>query len=252
MSDNEIVNKAIRLCEALKSTGVEFRLFGSCAIRLRCKTSTGILDRLNRHPKDIDGVVLLAGRNRLRAMLLDSGWEDDIQLMAQTDGQQMRFLHAQDRIVLDVSVDALRYCQTLDVRGRFGLDWPTLPLADLLLSKLQIHELATNDVVDILALVSAFEASELDDCSPHLSRVVSIASHSWRWYKSLTHSLSAAADAITSAQFRLNHDERSLIGSRIQMIQRTLITAPRTMSWQLRAMFGNVVPWYDQVDRNPT
>jgi hypothetical protein len=46
---------------------------------------------------------------------------------------------------------------TIDLRDRFELDDATLPLADLLLTKLQIVQLNEKDVLDILALLADHE-----------------------------------------------------------------------------------------------
>ena len=46
---------------------------------------------------------------------------------------------------LDVFLDRFEMCHQLDLRDRLGLEPPTLPLADLLLTKLQVVETTDKD-----------------------------------------------------------------------------------------------------------
>src|ERR1700733_5401353 len=115
---NRIEAYATELCREAEGHNIPLRLFGSCAIRIKCRDYSDILDRCNRYPKDIDCVIPRACRKALRAMLLSSGWRENVELTAQTDGNQIQLSHSAHNLVLDVCVDALRFAQTLDVRKR--------------------------------------------------------------------------------------------------------------------------------------
>jgi hypothetical protein len=55
---------------------------------------------------------------------------------------------------VDVLVDRFAMCHRLDLRDRLALDTRTLPLADLLLSKLQVVERNEKDLKDLVALLA--------------------------------------------------------------------------------------------------
>ena len=125
-------------------------------------------------------------RSKLRAMLVAHGWEENIELTAQTDGRRLSFRLAHEKLTLDVSVDVLQFAQTLDVRKAIGLQRTTLPAADLLLSKLQIAELTTSDIIDITALFSSLEVRESVDEGINVQRIVEVTAKSWGWFRSVT------------------------------------------------------------------
>src|SRR5207249_2848129 len=71
--------------------------------------------------------------------------------------QRLIYYAPPDRTKVEVFLDMLRMSHTLDFRARLALDSPTLSLADLLLAKLQIHEITEKDIQDVIALLAAHE-----------------------------------------------------------------------------------------------
>jgi len=58
---------------------------------------------------------------------------------------------------VDVFLDKFRMEQSLDFRQRLRLDDVTIPITDLLLTKLQIVELNEKDLKDIVAILEDHE-----------------------------------------------------------------------------------------------
>lgn len=247
---DEIETYAVELCESAEAEGISLRLFGSCAIRIKCAQQSDILDRCNRHPKDIDCVIRHADRNRLRTMLLASGWQEKVELTAQTDGSRLEFRLLEPNVVLDVSVDVLRFAQTLDVRKRIELERPTLPAADLLLTKLQIPELTRSDFIDMIALIYAVPLGDADDRGINLHRIVDVTSRSWRWYKSVTVSLLAMDRELSASLCDLSESDRGVTRSRLRLIEKRILGARKTWWWKARSLIGEVLPWHDRVETN--
>lgn len=251
-SADELVRYAIELCEYMASKGLTFRLFGSCAIRIKCGKELYILDNCNRPPpKDIDGIIRHEDWNRFRFLLLDRGWEENVELIAQTDGRRLQFRDPMQGIVLDVCVDVLQYAQTLNVRQSLERDWPTLPAADLLLSKLQIPELTSADLIDVMALIHALAIGNSDKREINIVRLIEITSKSWRWYKSVTvslHFIKQAIDDTTVCQ--LPNTIRDRVSSQLNVIENAILSSKKTTSWKLRALIGEAVPWKNRVEEN--
>ena len=68
---------------------------------------------------------------------------------------------------IDVMVDRLSMCHTLDFKPSFGSTSMTLDPADLLLSKLQIVELNAKDAHDIFHLLSGLRVGR-DSARPSI------------------------------------------------------------------------------------
>jgi hypothetical protein len=244
----EIETYAADLCRAAEADGISLRLFGSCAISIKCAQYCEIFNRCKRRPKDIDAVVRRTDRNRLRSMLLARGWEENLELTAQTDGNQLRFRDPKSNLPLDVCVDTLRFSQTLDVRKRIELDSPTLPVADLLLSKLQIRDLTISDLSDLIALLYAVPPNDSDANSIDLCRIVDVTRHSWRWYTSVMLSLQTVDQALGNSPCDLTHADQRLVGLRLKIIENRMVEAPKTLPWKMRSIIGQSLPWYDKVE----
>jgi hypothetical protein len=68
--------------------------------------------------------------------------------------------YLKDGLVIDVFIDYLNFCHRIDLRESIHPDYPTISLDDLLLSKLQIVEIAEKDVQDANVLLLEHEVSD--------------------------------------------------------------------------------------------
>ena len=228
--------------------GINFRLHGSSGIRAKLARALTILDRAKRQPKDVDGVILSEDREKLRKLLLSSGWLENVELTARSEGSRMRFAIPKERLVLDISVDALDFARRLDLRNRINLDWPTIPGADLLLGKLQIPRLSRGDIIDCVALLGGLAPTPGNESEINLDRLVEVASLSWRWYQATSLSLATIRDAAHGNEVDVTEDERNLVVSRIEDILSTIHRARKGVFWRLRAVIGDGLPWQTEVD----
>jgi hypothetical protein len=243
-----LMNHAVALCQATETVGIKFRLFGSCAVRIKCGSNSRILDSALRYPKDIDAVVYRDDRNRLCRLLRERGWDEDIELTTQTDGLQLRFIYSREKTMLDVCVDSLRFAQTLPLQERLEVDCPTISAVDLLLSKLQIFNLTEADVIDTLALLNAVPPERGNSLAIDLDRIAQIVSTSWSWYHSVTLSLQRVREAAMGSPHYLVDNGQELALARLKTIENTIVTVKKSSRWRLRAILGESVPWFNQVE----
>ena len=68
--------------------------------------------------------------------------------------QRLNFAHPDGAWTIDVVIDELRMSHVIDLRGRLEPGPPTLDLADLLLTKLQVWEINEKDLGDITCLLA--------------------------------------------------------------------------------------------------
>lgn len=248
---DNIQEEALRLFDLAESEGITLRFFGSSAIRLKCAKYSALLDRADRQPKDIDCVVPRHHMRQLRSLLLSTGWIENAEITAQTDGYRLEFVNSSNKTKLDVCVDVLRFCQTLDVRKRIILDKPTLSATDLLLSKLQIRNLTRFDLIDILVLVYASPLGQDTANAIDIDQIVELTSKSWRWYKSIKTSLLFIQQQEYVSSFDLTDTAGSVIKSRLSLIDKRVLNAPKTLFWHLRSVVGGFMPWHDLVEVAP-
>ena len=103
-----------------RARGQVLRLVGSTGIRLHCPPAAAALDRLGRPAKDIDVVCRHEDRKGLRRLLEERGWEVDRDLLVAMEGRRYAFRHPTSGLELDVFVDRLEFCHTIELRDRLG------------------------------------------------------------------------------------------------------------------------------------
>ena len=145
--DDDLLPEAVALVEGAMAAGLRLRLLGGLGVRVLCP------DFPPRPHRDIDFACAGKGRRDVAAFLEKRGCQPDKAFNALNGDRQMYFIAPSGQPV-DVMVDRLIMCHTLDLRPSLGNSSLTLDPADLLLSKLQIFELNAKDARDITHLLS--------------------------------------------------------------------------------------------------
>src|ERR1700745_624672 len=140
--------EAVALVDGAARAGLRLRLLGGLGVRVLCP---GFPPRL-RPGQDMDLACTSKGRRDVAAYLESRGCTPDRRFNNLNGDQQMYFTAPSGRPI-DVMVDRLVMCHTLDLRPSFRNSSLTLDPADLLLSKLQIVELNAKDLHDITHLL---------------------------------------------------------------------------------------------------
>src|SRR5262249_46465252 len=147
----DVVEEAARVAGAAAGEGLALRVAGGVGIALTCPSAR--VPPLRRAYADID----LAGRSRDRrgigALFSRVGYEPDAQFNALHGARRLFFWDAANGRQVDVFLDRFEMCHHIDLAERLDSPGPALPLADLLLMKLQIVEANAKDLADILTLL---------------------------------------------------------------------------------------------------
>src|SRR6202012_1449440 len=147
--EDDPLPEAVMLVQGAVAPGLKLRLLGGLGVRVLCPDFPPRL----RAGQDMDLACPSKGRRDVAAYLEKSGCVPDKMFNSLNGDRQMYFTAPSGRPV-DVMVDRLVMCHTLDLRPSFGNSSLTLDPADLLLSKLPIIELNAKDVHDITHLLS--------------------------------------------------------------------------------------------------
>src|SRR6516225_11149889 len=153
-SADDPLPEAVALVEGAAAAGLPVRLLGGLGVRVLCPD----FPPRQRAGQDMDLACPGKARRDVAAYLERSGCVADRMFNNLNGDRQMYFTAPSGRPV-DVMVDRLVMCHTLDFRSSFGNSSPTLDAADLLLSKLQIIQLNEKDARDILHLLSGVPVS---------------------------------------------------------------------------------------------
>ncbi|HET8785648.1 MAG TPA: hypothetical protein VFM38_08445, partial [Candidatus Limnocylindrales bacterium] len=151
--------EALRIIELGDRRGLEVRLMGGLAFHALCREWTARTDRAGR---DMDLATRGQDRKALTELLVAEGYEPDRQYNALYGHKQLYFVDPAWNRPVDVLIDRLEMCHTFEFAGRLAISDPTLPPADLLLSKLQVVKINRKDVLDALALLAEHPLADDD------------------------------------------------------------------------------------------
>ena len=132
------VTEGARIAQAAEDAELELRVVGGVAVALRCASSAS--PPLSRTYKDVDVAGRAADRVRITALLTDAGYLADEQFNALNGARRLLFYDIPNQRRLDVFLDRVELCHKIDLLPRLSIPGATLPLADLLLMKLQVVE----------------------------------------------------------------------------------------------------------------
>jgi hypothetical protein len=194
-------------------------------------------------------MAYLRDQRKVEALFTEEGWVLDpiIRLSQEWGIKRLIYLSRDGAFKVDVFLDQLVMSHTVDVRRRLELDDPTLSLVDLLLSKLQIHKITQNDILDTIVLLAVHElgdgrADTID--SAHLLRVLG---DDWGFWYTATANLDRVLAAL-DAYADLPPDVASVVRARIGKIREAMDAEPKSRRWLLRRAVGTRLAWYQDVD----
>jgi hypothetical protein len=140
-------------------------------------------------------------------------------------------------------------CHRFDFRNRLALDKPTIPLADLLATKLQVVEITDREYRDIIALLHDHNLADTDASDTiNGAYLAEMCGDDWGIYKTFTITLGNILSAL--GDFELPPPDREIVKKRIADLQSRIQTAPKSMGWKLRAKIGERKQWYELPERD--
>ena len=236
-----------RVVGALAARGRLIRVLGSIAVALRCPDASILLPGFNRTYADIDFVAYRRDAREVAAAIGALGYIEDRQIFIFSEGRRAIFDHASAAIHIDVFYDRLEFCHVIPLKGRLEVDSPTIPLAELLLSKLQIVKLNEKDVVDAILLLLDHPLGEGDDDTIDVGRIAGLAAEDWGLWRTLTMNLEKVASlAVTYPQ--LDDPRRTQVAAAVSALKGAIDAVPKGFAWRVRDRVGDRRQWWTDVD----
>jgi hypothetical protein len=237
--------EALGLARGAAGEGLGLKLLGGLAVRVICPDFPPRL----RAGQDMDFACLAKSRKNVAAYLERSGCQPDRRFNNLNGDRQMYFNAPSGRPV-DVMVDRLTMCHTLDFKPSFGHLPFTVDAIDVLLSKLQIVELNEKDVWDIFHLLSGVPlgtAASAGGRGAYLDtdRFARVLGADWGWWRTVTGSL-AKLPALAAENPQLLPPGAAFEPlAQAEQLQEVAQSAPKGVKWKLRANVGDRVRWYE-------
>jgi hypothetical protein len=249
--------EALRVVDLADAKGLLVRLMGGMAIRAHAPDWPA---RTRRVEVDLDFATRGKDRGAFYELLATEGYTPDKRHNALFGGKQAYFVDVARNRPVDVLVDSLEMCHRFEFKDRLGASSPTLPLAELLLSKLQIVKINRKDVLDALVLLAEHPLGQ-DDGAPdartgqgaiNVPRILSFTSNDWGWWRTVTGNLDTLDQylgvEVTPDDLDLNNGREILFqpGAQVAALRKAIEDAPKSTRWKLRARVGERQIWYQE------
>jgi hypothetical protein len=253
---DEPLAEALRVVDLADARGLQVRLMGGMAVRAHVPDWT---HRTRRVEVDLDFATRGKDRPGFFKLLEEAGYTADKRHNALFGGSQGYFVDVPHRRPVDVLVDKLEMCHRIDFGGRLGDSRPTIPLAELVLSKLQIVKINRKDVLDALILLAEHPLGQDDGAvdarsgiqSVSIPKVLSYTSNDWGWWRTVTGNLDKleafVATELVPADLDVGGGGRPVRYeplAQVRALRAAIDEAPKSTRWKLRAKVGERAAWY--------
>jgi hypothetical protein len=238
--------EADRILQSADREGVTLRLLGAVAFRRHCGSYGHLQDRLGRTFTDIDFAGYGKQADRIRSLMRALGYQEDAATYVESEGSRLVFGHPQTRLHVDVFLDKLEFCHTIKWNGRLEVDSPTIPLAELLMEKLQIVEINEKDVIDSIMLLLEHRLGDDDDEKINMGKVTDLCASDWGWWRTTTMNLEKVR-RLADGYEQLSADEKARVAEQVGSIKDRIDEAPKSLGWRMRAKVGDRKKWYRDV-----
>jgi len=233
--------EAERILQGAETKGIILRLLGGMAVSMRCPSASK--PPLSRRRVDIDVMGRRKDVAKINQLFKELGYRPRERFNA-LHGSRLIFNDMKNQRRVDVFLDVFQMCHKFDFRDRLALEPKTIPLSDLLSTKLQIVEINEKDVKDIFAMlldheVSVGEGPDTIDAG----YIAKLCAEDWGVYKTFTTNLDGLAKYAEGIGLDQERNER--IADRVGKLKNSIETAPKSMGWRMRAAVGERKRWYE-------
>jgi len=241
----EIQIEMNRLIAAAHEKSILMRVLGGLAIKVHRTTAHPAFDR---DYGDLDFVVAGKQRREFESFMPQVGYAPHKQFNLLNGSERQIYYHNETEMKIDIFVDTFSMCHKIPLAGRLHLHPITIPLAELLLTKVQIADLNHKDALDIASLLLYAETGSDDEAKINLTRIAQLCGADWGLYKTTSINLKRVEDIVSEANVKLTEAERGLIKRRVSDILHIFETMPKSLAWQMRDKVGTRVRWYEEVE----
>jgi len=165
-------------------------------------------------PQDLDFASASSTRRALTDMLTERGYDPDKNFNALYGNKQLYFAHGNTGLAIDVLIDKLHMCHTLEFADRLTRTPYTLDAVDL----------------------RVFRSLVGDD---------------WGWWRTVTMNLDRITALVNDGAFAGITGGKLDATAQLGTLSEVAESAPKSRRWKMRARIGERKRWYDVPEETP-
>jgi hypothetical protein len=236
----DIVAEGGRLLGIASQEGVPLRLLGGVAVRLKAPE---VPPSLVREYKDIDFAVTKKGGGAADRLLRAAGYEPHVAFNAMHARERGLYYDEANGRQVDLFIDAFRMCHEIPLGKRLEVETDTVPLAELMLTKLQIVEVNEKDIRDTVLLFHGHPIADHDNGAVNGAQIAALCADDWGLWRTITANLERCHGHV--GDYELPAEDRARIESRFDELLQRIEAEPKSRGWRRRAKVGERKRWYE-------
>ena len=240
-------NELKRIIKASDEAGIILRVIGSLAFQMHCPKFGYLQAAMGRAYTDLDFAAYSRQTSAIRALMAGLGYQDNKEVFIVSGGERAIFDRADIGLHIDIFYEKLDFCHVIRWERRLEVDAPSIPLAEMLLEKMQIVQINEKDVIDTLMLVLEHPLGDTDRETINMKRVAELCATDWGLWRTTTMNLGKVRD-LAQAYDQLTAEQKAHVAAQVNAALTRIEKEPKTMAWRLRARVGDRVKWYKDVD----
>ncbi|MDQ3862232.1 MAG: hypothetical protein M3317_01790, partial [Actinomycetota bacterium] len=221
---SDVIEEALRITEEAERDGATLRLLGGVAIRLRAED--GLHSAFEREYADLDWIVPKGKSSEAQKFFDSIGYTPHVRFNAIHGRERLLFFDEENDRQVDVLVGTFRMSHQIPFGDRLALEPVTVPLAELLLTKLQIVELNEKDVRDALALLHDHPVEEEDGDAINGAQIAKLCASDWGLWRTFTANLAALEGHLEL--YELPEESKERIRERVERLQGRMEEEPKS------------------------
>jgi hypothetical protein len=246
----DFARDATNIVDEAKNASLTLRVMGATAFRIHCPSNLRVHDALGRTLSDLDFVSYSSDEERIERLFTGLLGYQPVRAALTPGlfaGRCMFVDKSGVRPHVDVFLDRLEMNHIIDFKGRLERDYPTIPLAELLLEKAQIVKINEKDIKDLIVLLLEHDVGEGDEETINMQRIVGIMAGDWPFYYTTTMNLNKMKSLLPKYDV-LTDEQRTHVASKIDKLLQAIENEPKSFKWKCRAMVGPSKKWYTEVE----
>ena len=240
-------NELKKIIKASDSAGVLLRVIGSLAFQMHCPKFGYLQQVMGRAYTDIDFAAYSKQTKEIKVLMAALGYSENREVFIVSEGERAIFDRPEIGMHVDVFYEQLNFCHVIRWAGRLEIDSPSIPLAEMLLEKMQIVQINEKDIIDTIMLLLEHPLGDTDKEIINIKRVAELCSTDWGLWRTTTMNLDKVRK-LAQGYEQLSSEQKEKVSTQVELALTRLNQAPKSMAWQLRARVGDRVKWYKDVD----
>jgi len=240
-------NELKRIIQASQEAGLVLRVIGSLAFQMHCPQLGYLQQAMGRVYTAIDFAAYRKQAKGIQALMAGLGYKENREVFIVSEGDRSIYNNPNNKLHVDIFYDKLDFSHIISWNGRLEVDTPTIPLAELLLEKMQIVKINEKDVIDTIMLLLEHPLGATEDEVINIGRVAQLCSADWGLWRTTTMNLDKVRQ-LAQGYAELSEEQKTMVASQVDQALKRIDSEPKSMAWRLRARVGDRVKWYKDVD----